>query len=75
MTNPLEWWRWKVDPAPDFLKHLKDDELRAVFAGQLDQQIAAVKAQRAILEVQLAHFQEQEKILTQVKTTLAKKRI
>lgn len=67
------WWRF-ADPAPDFLKHLKDDDYRVIIGAQIDQQISAVKAQRAMLDVQATQLQDQENILTQMKEMLTSKR-
>lgn len=70
----VPWW-WRIaDPAPDFIKHLKDDDVKVIITAQIDQQIAAVKAQQAMLNATATHLQEQEKILTQMKDMLAPKR-
>ncbi|MEA5114160.1 MAG: hypothetical protein VB050_09030 [Geobacteraceae bacterium] len=67
------WWRF-ADPAPDFLKHLKEEEIRVIIAHQIESQVTAVKRQQEFLKAQVEDLAAMEQRLVQIKTMIEKRK-
>jgi len=72
MSRYIPWW-WHADPAPDFLKFLKEEDLRVIAAQQLDSQIATIDRQMSVLKLQMEDLSAQKSQLTQLKTMVGKR--
>ncbi len=72
--SPYPWWWRFADPAPDFLKHLREEEIRVIINSHVDSQIRGIKRQQQMLLAQVEDLKAEEAQLTQIKTMIASKR-
>jgi hypothetical protein len=72
MAQHVPWW-WYADPAPDFLKYLKDDDIRIIASQQIDSHIATIDRQMTALKLQMEDMAAKKAQLSQLKNMMGKR--
>jgi hypothetical protein len=72
MAQYVPWW-WHADPAPDFLKFLKEEDIRIIAGMQIDSQIATLDRQVAGLKLQMDDLAAKRTQLAQLKNMVGKR--
>jgi hypothetical protein len=72
MSQHVPWW-WYADPAPDFLKFLKEEDIRIIAGMQIDSQIASLDRQVTGLKLQMEDLAAKRAQLAQLKTMVGRR--
>lgn len=72
MSQHVPWW-WYADPAPDFLKFLKEEDIRVIAALQIDSKIASMDRQVTGLKLQMEDLAAKRAQLVQLKNMIGKR--
>jgi hypothetical protein len=72
MSQHVPWW-WYADPAPDFLKLLKEEDIRIIAGMQIDSQIASLDRQVTGLKLQMEDLAAKRAQLAQLKNMVGRR--